>query len=120
MKNYKQKIVIFSDGVKNVEAKLYDANDTLIRQATARCHDCDTFDLLHGIEISLNRVVSGRFTGNCVCFDSKNSTRFTVGKIYAIVDGCMTDNEGKLIRYIKNPQDLWYTQPARFIAILED
>lgn len=98
-----RKIVITSDGVETL-ARLYDGNK-VIKTATAKCSPDDTFDFEAGARIAFDRLNESPLTkpkyynGKVVCVSNEYKPYrafggFTVGKVYAITDGIITNDTG--------------------------
>jgi hypothetical protein len=102
------KIIITTDGVTTL-AKLYDGK-TIVRSATAKCSPSDTYDFATGANLAYNRLMFGAdyhpaevafgteqdkpkyWSGKVVCTSS--FIGYTQGKVYAIKDGLITDDDG--------------------------
>lgn len=102
------KIVITTDGVKYVTAKLYDG-DT-VKVAQAMCAPEDTFDFMVGAKLACERLSPKKveppkpkyYNGKVVCVsNSWGDCDFTVGKVYEIVNGKFIDNR-KVLRPTTN------------------
>lgn len=96
-----QKIVITTDGVKYVTAKLY-AGDT-VKVAQDKCCPEDTFDFMVGAKMAMERLSPKKveppkpeyYNGKVVCVKAKYHEYWTPGKIYEIINGDVADNRGK-------------------------
>ena len=95
------KIVITTDGVKYVTAKLYEG-DT-VKVAEAKCAPEDTFDFMVGAKLACERLSPKKeeppkpkyYNGKVVCVKAKYTSFWTPGKIYEITEGDVADNRGK-------------------------
>ena len=92
-------IVITSDGVTTTATRRIGKAIQAI--ATAKCNPGDTFDFDEGARIAFERLC-GRdpfpekpeaYNGRMICVESPYSW-WTVGKIYEVVDGRITANDG--------------------------
>ena len=92
-------IVITSDGVTTTATRRI--GKTIQAIATAKCNPCDTFDFDEGARIAFERLC-GRdpfpekpkaYNGRMICAESPYPW-WTVGKIYEVVDGRITANDG--------------------------
>jgi hypothetical protein len=99
----KDKIVITQDG-KTTTATLYRENGTK-EVATAKCSPEDTFDFNVGAKLAMERLMEKvepkkaeppkpkYYNGKVVCVKSGYKW-WTVGKVYEVVDGYITANDG--------------------------
>lgn len=100
-----EKIVITHDG-KTTTATLYKADGSKER-ATARCAPEDTFDFNFGANLAMERLMEKvtepeppkYYNGKVVCVaneygDSIPINCYTIGKIYEVVDGVITGDDG--------------------------
>lgn len=100
-----QKVVITTDG-KTTLARLYEGKK-VIDHAEAKCHPEDKFDFTIGAKLAFERLmdrgakkekptpkVPKGYNGKVVCIESDLELAWTVGKIYEVVDGVITDNKG--------------------------
>ena len=97
-------IVITSDGVTTTATKRI--GKEIIEKATAKCHPLDRFSYDEGARIAFERL-QGRdpfassgaeikheyYNGKVVCIKS-GSPWWTVGKVYNVVDGVITADDG--------------------------
>lgn len=98
-------IVITSDGVTTTATRRF--GKAILASATARCNPDDTFDFDEGARIAFERLC-GRdpfpekqkrparpetYNGRMICVESPYPW-WTVGKIYEVVDGRITANDG--------------------------
>lgn len=92
-------IVITSDGVTTTATRRI--GKTIQAIATAKCNPGDTFDFEEGARIAFERLC-GRdpfpekpkaYNGRMICAESPYPW-WTVGKIYEVVDGRITANDG--------------------------
>lgn len=98
-------IVITSDGVTTTATRRF--GKAILASATARCNPGDTFDFDEGARIAFERLC-GRdpfperpestatpeaYNGRMICVESPYPW-WTVGKIYEVVDGRITANDG--------------------------
>lgn len=92
-------IVITSDGVTTTATRRI--GKTIQATATAKCNPGDTFDFEEGARIAFERLC-GRdpfpekpkaYNGRMICAESPYPW-WTVGKIYEVVDGRITANDG--------------------------
>ena len=89
-----EKIIIYRNGAE-VVAK----NTTTGKTGVARCNPADEFDFNIGAKLAFERLTNPEpekpkyYTGKVVCIDSETSS-FTKGKIYEVVDGKMYPNAG--------------------------
>ena len=92
-------IVITSDGVTTTATRRI--GKTIQATATAKCNPSDTFDFDEGARIAFERLC-GRdpfpekpeaYNGRMICVESPYPW-WTVGKIYEVVDGRITANDG--------------------------
>lgn len=92
-------IVITSDGVTTTATRRI--GKTIQATATAKCNPSDTFDFDEGARIAFERLC-GRdpfpekpkaYNGRMICAESPYPW-WTVGKIYEVVDGRITANDG--------------------------
>ena len=99
------KIVITTDG-KTTLAWLYDGKK-VIKRAAAKCSPNDEFDFTIGAKLAFERLmdrgvkkekptpeVPEGYNGKVLCIESDLELAWTVGKIYEVVDGVITDNKG--------------------------
>ena len=99
-----QKIVITTDG-KTTLARLYEGKKVIDR-AEAKCHPADKFDFTIGAELAFERLmdrgakkekptpeVPKTYNGKVVCIKTKYDW-WTVGKVYEVKDGIITDDAG--------------------------
>lgn len=91
-----EKITITQDG-KTTVATLY-KNNRPVESAEANCCPEDTFDFNVGAKLALERLVEKTtkpkgWTGKVVCIKSAYPW-WTVGKIYEVKDGFITDEDG--------------------------
>ena len=100
-KDQPTKIVITTDG-KTTTAKMY-RDKQLVEVQTTKCHPEDRFDFKVGARIAFDRLVGEKkeepakpkyYNGKVVCTDSQFFTYYTTGKVYEIVDGVLTDDDG--------------------------
>lgn len=88
------KIVITHDG-KTTTAKLYRDGETVT--ATAKCAPEDEFDFMTGAKLAMGRleekIKPKYYNGKVVCIKSGHSW-FTVGKVYEVVNGVITADDG--------------------------
>jgi hypothetical protein len=97
-----KKIVITVNGTETL-AKLYEGNK-VIKSAVAKCSPEDEFDFETGARIAFDRLVGEKpveekpkyYNGKVVCVCSK-SPDIPKGKIYNIVDGVFTFDDGRVI-----------------------
>ena len=92
-------IVITSDGVTTTATRRI--GKAIQATATAKCNPCDTFDVDEGARIAFERLC-GRdpfpekpkaYNGRMICAESPYPW-WTVGKIYEVVDGRITADDG--------------------------
>lgn len=92
-------IVITSDGVTTTATRRI--GKTIQAIATAKCNPCDSFDFDEGARIAFERLC-GRdpfpgkpeaYNGRMICVKSQ-CPWWTVGKIYEVVDGRITADNG--------------------------
>lgn len=95
-------IVITTDG-KTATATLRN-NNKVVKSATAKCRKGDKFDFAEGARIAFERL-QGRdpfpqgekkptyYNGKVVCVEASGPW-WTVGKVYDVVDGYITANDG--------------------------
>lgn len=92
-------IVITSDGVTTTATRRF--GKAILASATARCNPGDSFDFDEGARIAFERLC-GRdpfpekpkaYNGRMICAESPYPW-WTVGKIYEVVDGRITANDG--------------------------
>jgi hypothetical protein len=95
------KIIITTDGVKTVTAKLYEGKK-LIKTAEAKCSPEDKFDFGYGAAVTIERLLGNPkatikeekyFTGKARCVKCRNDF-LTEGKIYEFVDGYSVNDVG--------------------------
>lgn len=94
------KVVITTDG-KTTLARLYDGKK-VIKRAEAKCSPHDKFDFNVGAKLAFDRLMGNEekepeskgYNGKVVCIESNLELAWTVGKIYEVVDGVITDNKG--------------------------
>jgi hypothetical protein len=96
--HHQQKIVVTTDG-KITTAKLYE-NGKAVKTAEAKCCSEDTFDFNVGAKLAVERLAKVEetpkyYNGKVVCIKSGYSW-WTVGKIYNVVDGRITANDGSI------------------------
>ncbi len=88
--------IIYTDNEKYVSISNRGTNDI----AFARCHPDDKFDLAYGVNLAFSRLREKEskpyYNGEVVCIDSTNDKNFSVGYVYEIKRGMLTDNEGKI------------------------
>lgn len=98
------KIVITTDG-KTTLARLYDGK-RVINRAEAKCHPEDKFDFNIGASLAFSRLAKDAeapekkvpeapkvYNGDVICIESPFRW-WTVGKVYEVKDGFITDDEG--------------------------
>lgn len=135
---YNEKIVITHDG-KTTTATMYRADGTK-EQATARCCPEDTFDFNVGAKLAMERLMEKvspvtepkkpeppkYYNGKVVCTANKYGCSipipgFTVGKIYDVVDGRITNDDGwTSCENDTNLRDLCVAMGNTFIPLVED
>ena len=109
----KQKVVITTDG-KTTLARLYDGKKVIDR-AEAKCHPEDKFDLTIGAKLAFERLmdrgdkkekptpeVPKTYNGKIICVESPYPW-WTVGKIYEVIDGIITDDKGDKYPFCGEP-----------------
>lgn len=122
-------IVITSDGKTTTAIKRL--GKKVIHTATAVCSDNDTFDFNTGAELAFKRLCETEmpapkepeyYSGKVVCVEA-NKPWWTVGKIYEIKDGCITDDEedtrDKRFHSVSE-LNAWAPDARRFIPLVED
>ena len=95
------KIVITTDNVKVVTAKMY-VDGKVVKTAEAKCAPEDTFDFTVGAKLACDRLTKKEapkptyYNGKVVCINAARATgnSFIVGKVYNIVDGKFIDENG--------------------------
>lgn len=95
------KIVITADGNVTLARLYYDK--TVIKSATAKCSPDDKFDFATGAKIAFARLIGEEkaeqekkpqyYNGKVVCVRTGHSW-WTVGKVYNVVDGVITADDG--------------------------
>ena len=132
----KQTIVITNDG-KTTRAVLREGKRT-VREATAICHDRDTFDLELGAYIAFKRLFGWKlendsplefsrfmcvpekpklYNAKVVCISAWDDGLWTAGKVYEIKDNILTDDAG-CTRHVVEP--LTSIGTAEFIPFVEE
>jgi hypothetical protein len=119
------KIVITTDGNKTL-ARLYEGNN-VIKSAVAKCSPEDTFDFETGARIAFDRLVGEKpveekpkyYNGKVVCVESICRYLLTKGKIYSIIDGEFTFDEGCKVYEIKSFEDLSDRFESKFVELVE-
>lgn len=95
------KIVITTDGVKTVTAKLYEGKK-VIKTTEAKCSPEDKFDFGIGAALTVERLLGNPkatikeekyFTGKARCVKARNDF-LTEGKIYEFINGRSVDDNG--------------------------
>lgn len=88
-----RKIIITTDGVKTVTAKMVNGKKT-IKETVANCSPSDVFNFETGAKLAFERLLEAEpekpkyYNGKVVCIDnSNNPDTYTLGKIYQFVDG---------------------------------
>lgn len=100
-----EKIVITHEG-KKTTATLY-KNGEVVEKATSKCHPEDEFDFNVGAKVALDRLIEKTtkpkyYNGKIVCVAYGYENRdylisfdsFTIGKVYQVVDGVITNDIG--------------------------
>ena len=126
-----EKIVITHDG-KTTTATKY-VNDEVVEKATARCAPEDTFDFKVGAELALERLMekvnppkkpekSKYYTGKIVCVGDFPPfipiPCFTIGKIYDVVDGEITADDGWISDGYIDLDDICCSLGHKFIPLV--
>jgi hypothetical protein len=103
-KNHIRKIVITSDGTETL-ARLYEGGK-VVKSATAKCSPKDEFNFDTGARLAFDRLIESTaekkeeyYNGKVVCTSNENEPYmtvggFTVGKVYTITDGFITNDTG--------------------------
>ena len=117
-----KKIIITTDG-KTTKARFYDGKK-LIKEAIARCHPDDEFDFETGVRIAFDRLVGEKkpkfYSGKIVCVKS-SACWYTVGKIYEVVNGVLTDNFNILsLSGVQSFDEINAKLGPQFIELVED
>lgn len=104
--NTNQKIEITTDG-KKTTAVLFDENGKIVRKASTKCSDSDTFNFEIGAQIAMKRLKLEEVPAEdlvekpkyslvkCVGYTQTTEFYFTVGKTYKIYDDGKITNENK-------------------------
>jgi len=122
-------IVITTDGKTTTATER--EGKKVIKTATAKCSDKDTFDFAEGARVAFERL-QGRdpfpkekkpefYTGKVVCVKNATLPCWTVGKIYPIIDGKLNDDR-KFAAYqgIRSVEHLNKLMAGKFIPLVED
>lgn len=108
-----KKIVITTDGIKTVTAKLYEGKK-VIKTAEAKCSPEDEFDFGIGAALTIERLLGNPkamikeekyFTGKARCVKCRNDF-LTEGKIYEFVDGYSVDDDGDRLPQVTQVKSL--------------
>ena len=122
-------IVITSDG-KTTTATMREGKK-VIKTATATCSDKDTFNFGEGARIAFERL-QGRepfanagkkpeyYSGKVVCIKGNTLKSWTVGKVYSISNGKISDDDGIDYCYIACIDDLNKRMEGKFAKLVED
>lgn len=123
-------IVITTDGKETV-AKMYSGKN-FVKTATAKCSPDDTFNFKIGAHLAFNRLFEKEvkqdntqyYTGKVVCTKNKYPHRysvhgFTVGKIYDVVDGRITTDDGITSFQYRSLTNLCNSTGNTFIPLVE-
>jgi hypothetical protein len=136
-KKTEEKIVITHDG-KTTTTTLY-REDGSKEQATARCCPEDTFDFNVGAKLAMERLMEKvapvtepkkpeppkYYNGKVVHIGTLNGlfvpvSKFTVGKIYEVVDGVITSDTGYRSDKYFTLESLSHGMGNKFIPLVED
>lgn len=122
------KIVITTDG-KTTTARLYEDNK-VVKTAEAKCSPEDTFDFKIGAKLAFERLTQEEppkpkyYNGKVICTSNKfNPSQtiegFTVGKIYEIIDGVITADDGWKSQQYKTLHMMCVCLGNTFIPLVE-
>lgn len=129
-KDQPTKIVITTDG-KTTTAKMY-RDKSVVKVETTKCHPDDRFDFTVGARIAFDRLVGKKkeepetptyYNGKVVCVDTCDYIDYTKGKIYQVIDGVITTDNGKKYPGLRKPfksfEDLQFYSFATWLEVVE-
>ena len=116
-----ERIVIYRNGSETIAL-----DKTTGKKAVATCSPEDEYDLCTGAKIALERLCKPEpeqlYNGKVVCVDlcGCNYNSYTVGKVYEIKDGIITNDEGlKMQTGVHNFEEWQDWTSSKFVELVE-